>query len=281
MAAKSQAGRRFDQLSKQRLDFSALPGGGQRARLTLTLAGSSRPFTFIEDVHPWEALQYQRQVAGVEVGLIQEVGGIRRVGAAAGIPSAAQLRSMFDSLPAANKQQQLMSSLTRGGLGKAGKTVAKGIATAAIATAKVMQTAAQGLAVIAPALGPLAPAAMGVAGAIGVAGKLASAKNAADVGATLTAAGITNSAIKDAQRLAPAAFGSLLQIANEKANSARSVTPGAHSQGLPRALALAPSGGSDAMALVTSGRVRSDQGGPVTAAQLMAAQMGGRLFFVS
>ena len=306
---KSRDTQHFDQLSRQRVDFTSLANGGQRARLTVTLPGG-RTFAFVEDVTPSDVYQYEQQIAGVEIGLIQEVGGV----------------GAFD-----------FGSLTKGGiaaspLGKAGKAVGK--VAKKIVTSKVMQTAAKGLALIAPALGPLAPAALGVSAGIGVAGKLMSAKNAGDLGATLTSAALAQSAVSDAQKLSPQQFPSLLRIATDKANSALSISGGLNVAtkafgafgGAPRALAaaapralapgrgfsaaaprgfaaaaaagrgpyaspaytaapsyIAPGGGgySDAYQLVASGRVQSDRGGATTPEELQLAQANGRLFFVN
>lgn len=255
MAAKSAEVAKFEQLSKQRMDYTNLPGGGVRARLTITLPGG-KTMSFVEDVTPDDVDTYAAQISGVEIGYaISEVGGVVEVG--------------------------FLSSLV--------KTIGKGVKAVAnvakkVVTSKVMQTAAKGLALAAPALGPLAPAALGVAGGIGVAGKLLSAKNAAAVGAKRTAAAITQDAISDARRISPNASSSLLRIASSKANSAqRLLFPqfGAKTQAISKALARGQASNANVLELARQGRIRSNLGGAVTPAQLMAAQQAGRMFFLT
>ena len=98
---KSRDTQHFDQLSRQRVDFTSLANGGQRARLTVTLPGGR--LCFRGRFTPSDVYQYEQQIAGVEIGLIQEVGGV----------------GAFD-----------FGSLTKGGiaaspLGKAGKAVGR------------------------------------------------------------------------------------------------------------------------------------------------------------
>jgi len=211
MATKSPDTRRFDRLSKQRIDYTDLPGGGSRARMTITLP-NGKSYTFVEDVTPTDISTYEAQIAGAEIGYaIQEVGwnGVDEVG------------SFFGGLVKA--------------VGKGLKTVAKGavkvvggVAKLAkkVVTSKIMQTAAKGLAFAAPFLGPLAPAALGVSAGIGIAGKILGAKTASEVGADRTATAMTESAVQDAQILSPQAYPSLLTIAGDKARAAQELTGG-------------------------------------------------------
>jgi hypothetical protein len=139
-----------------------------------------------------------------------------------------------------------------------------------------MQTAAKGLALAAPALGPLAPAALAVSGGIGVAGKLLASKHAASIGAPLAAQALQNSAIADATKIAPSASSArgLLTIATAKANSALNLAHSAMSSPAPSASS------NDILAMARAGRVRSSQGGPVTPTQLQAAARASRVFFI-
>ena len=196
---------RFDQVSKQRIDYRELPGGGVRARLAVSLAGG-KTYTFDETVTPEDVKTYEAQIAGAEIGYalneIGYTGSPDEIGFLGGI-----VKAIGKGIKA---------------VGKGVASVAKGVAKVgkAIVTSKVFQMAAKGLAVVAPVLGPLAPAALGAAGAMGVAGKLLGSKNAAKAGAMRTATALANSAVADAKKIAPNAAPSLLRIATDKANRA-------------------------------------------------------------
>lgn len=216
---KSADTQKFDRISQQRIDYSPLPGGGQRARLTVTLPGGKN-YSFVEDVTPEDVRTYEAQVAGVEIGYaLDEVGwtgSANEVGFLGGI-----VKAIGKGIKA---------------VGRGVASVAKGVAKVgkAIVTSKVFQTAAKGLAIVAPVLGPLAPAALGAAGAIGVAGKLLGAKNAAKVGASRTATALAKSAVADAKKISPSAAPSLLRIATDKANRASQLA------GMPASTTAAP-----------------------------------------
>jgi hypothetical protein len=196
---------KFNKMSQQRVDYQEFPNGAVRARMTVTLPGG-KTYQFVEDATPEDVKTYEAQIAGVEIGFaLDEIGWIG---------SADQIGFLGGIVKAIGKGIKAV--------GKAAGGVVKGIAKVgkAIVTSKVFQTAAKGLAIVAPVLGPLAPAALGAAGAIGVAGKLLGAKNAAKVGAKRTAAEMAKSAVADAKKISPNASGSLLRIATDKANSA-------------------------------------------------------------
>ena len=170
-----------------------------------TLAGTSagsnarvRRRDLAADVH-----KYATHIAGTEIGYA--------IGAGA---TGAQIGA-FD-----------FKKLTSGGLGKAGRGCCQGCEK--VVTSKVMQSAAKGLGMIAPALGPLAPAALAVSGGIGVAGKLLGAKTAQDLGAPLTAMALATGAVGDAKALTGSlgSMSPLLRIANDKANAANALTGG-------------------------------------------------------
>lgn len=192
-------------------------------------------------------------------------------------------------------------------IGKAIGKVAK-----AVVTSKIMKIAATGLAVASPILGPLAPAALAASAGLGIASKLASAGAAAASGAKEVAKQLTKAAGIDASKLTKTAAGaaSLLQAANAKRMAADNIParkalarrpapakpkPVAAPKPAPRPtptaaprLAAAPkpataAKGSEAdlLARARAGRVRSNQSGTITEAQLLAAHRSGRVYWVS
>ena len=196
---------KFNKMSQQRVDYQELSDGSVKARMTVTLPGG-KVYHFDERVTPEDVKTYEAQIAGVEIGYaLDEIGWVG---------SADQIGFLGGLVKAIGKGIKAV--------GKGVASVAKGVAKVgkAIVTSKVFQTAAKGLALVAPVLGPLAPAALGAAGAIGVAGKLLGSKNAAKVGAKRTATALAQSAVADAKKISPNAAPSLLRIATDKANSA-------------------------------------------------------------
>lgn len=245
---------RFDRLSKQRLDYTSLPGGGQRARMTITLAPSphfpkGKTYTFVEDITPSDVRKYATQIAGVEIGCaMDEAPSI----------SGVEVGNIFGDIAK--------------GLGKGVKAIGK--VAKKVVTSKVMQTAAKGLALAAPALGPFAPAALGVSAGIGIAGKLLASKTAQEVGAPRASNALAASAMSDAKALTKTSGGlsGLLKVASTKALNASN---------LVNAVVQKSVGGGDVLAMARAGKVRSNQGGAVTAAALQAAAQSGRLFFLA
>lgn len=169
---------------------------------------------------------------------------------------------------------------------KVGKLAAK------VASSKVFKLAASGLALAAPALGPLAPALLAAAGGMAVASKLASAGVAAAKGARSVAEAITKSAAADALRLTGTADGArqLLELANKRRLGAEKVaerTPerpaaAAPTRQKPAAAPSSPSSpSSDLLTQARAGRVRSSSGAPVTPAELLRAHRAGRIYWVS
>lgn len=240
---------KFDRLSKQRLDYESLPGGGQRARMTITLA-NGKSFTFVEEVSPADIKQYATQIAGVEIGCAMAAAPI----------SGVEVGNIF-------------KDIAKGFVGGV-KAVAK--VGKKVVTSKVMQTAAKGLAMAAPALGPLAPAAIAVSGGIGVAGKLLASKTAQSVGAPLASNALAQSAVQDAKAISPGAFPSLLKIAATKANTASNLVNNVFNN------AIAKATGNDVLAKARAGKVlSSNRSGAVTPDMLTQAAAGGRLFFLA
>lgn len=242
---------RFNRLSRQRIDYTSLPGGGQRARMSITFAPSAqfpkgKSFTFVEDITPADVKKYGTQIAGLEIGCAME----------RGIVSGVEVGNIFGDIAK--------------GLGNGVKAVAK--VAKKVVTSKVMQTAAKGLAIAAPALGPFAPAAMGVSAGIGIAGKLLASKTAQSVGAPLASEALAKSAVADAKAVTKTGSGlaGLMKVAATKAQNAFNLVD-----------KVVASQGTDVLSLARAGKVRSNQGGAVTAPQLTAAASSGRLFFIA
>lgn len=247
----------FNALSKQRLDFTSLPDGGQRARMTITLppmAGypNGRSFTFVEDLTATDVKKYAAEIAGIEIGCAMSMAPI----------SGVEVGNIFKDIGKA----------IGGGVKAIGKVAKK------VVTSKVMQTAAKGLAMIAPALGPMAAPALAISGGIGVAGKLLASKTAQSVNAPLASQQLAESAMSDARKLTKTSGGlsGLLKIASSKVASASNLVNKVMQQ-----KPAAPSGGGDVLSLARAGRVRSSSGGAVSAAQLQQAAGLGRLFFIA
>jgi hypothetical protein len=276
-------------ISRQRLDFEPLPGGAVKAILTVTLPGGViKRFESITTAE--EAQQVEGDIVGAELMLDPTLRG--EVGF-----------NIFKSV----------------------KKLAK-----KVASSKVFKVAASGLALAAPLLGPVAPAALAAAAGMGVASKLAHAGVAAAKGAKKLSASLTASAAADARKLTktPAGAASLLATANKRRLGAEKLADGGSSPPPPAAapapkapaarpaaraaravpaappakapaapapaaparapsLALPPRtapanlSGADLLARARAGRVRSNDGRPVTDAELLAAHAQGRIFWVS
>jgi hypothetical protein len=260
----------FEQLSKQRIDYTTLPNGGQRARMTVTLPPmpgypKGRSLVFVEDITPNDVKQYATQIAGVEIGCAMALGPV------SGVEVGNIFRNVSSAAMGAGNAEigSFLGDIAKG-LGGAVKAVGK--VAKKVVTSKVMQTAAKGLALAAPALGPFAPAAMGVSAGIGIAGKLLASKTAASVNAPLASNQLAQSAVADAKRLTTTAGGlsGLLKSASQKAMNAFKLVDN-----------VVATGKGDVMAMARLGKVRSNQGGAVTPAQLTSAAGAGRLFFIA
>lgn len=243
-----------EELSRQRVDFEPLPNNGWRAIATVTLPGGHVE-RFTADLYESEL----SQVAGIGMLFDDDL----------------EVGSIFGDIAK--------------GIGKAAKGVAHVVKE--VVGSKVLQVAAKGLAVVAPALGPLAPAALATAATLGVAGKLAKAGIASKHGAKSVAKVLTEGAVKDAHKLTKTASGAaaLLKAANKKrlgleqiaaknkskSKLAKKAKP-AKSKGV-----AAPAQHATLIAAARAGRVRSNQGGQVSSAELMRAHKSGRVYWVS
>lgn len=250
-------------LPKQNLQIVEHPDGSASALLTVTFHDGTVQ-KFETALSPEELEAAEGQFVGAELAT---VGGAIEVGA-------------FGFLKKAIK-----------GIGKVGK---------AVLTSKIMKVAATGLAVASPILGPLAPAALAASAGLGIAGKLASAAGAAAKGATNVAKQIAESAHLDAKALTTTAAGAsaLLAAANSKRLAADKVqpkqAPARRTAPAKPALKLTPkpaaapaakpsalaSSEADLLERARAGRVRSNQNGAVTDAQLLAAHRAGRIYWV-
>jgi hypothetical protein len=245
--------------TRQRIDYIDLPGGGVKAVLTISLPGGI--------VKRFEAVTDPSEMKEVSGALLRSVGCC--MGDEVG-------KSIFKKIGK--------------GIGK----IAKGVASS-----KVFQLAAKGLALASPLLGPIAPFALGAAAAAGVASKLAKAGVAAAHGAHDVAKALTLSAHGDAVKLTstPAGAARLLATANAKRLGAEKVAAGKstpapkskpNTSALPssstadiRCAQLRGTTEADLLAAAKSGRVRSNQAGTATPSQLLAAHKAGRIYWVS
>lgn len=196
----------FDKLSQQKITYENLPGGGIRGRITVTLPGG-KTMTFVEDMPKAALERMQAEIHGCEIGFALRDGDI------------AGAIGYLDSVYGREGEVGLsiFKRISRG-IKKVAKTVVN---------SKLLQTAAKGLAVVGPFIPGVGTIAAGVGAGLMVAGKLAGAKAAEQMGAKRTAAALTKDAIGTANRLAPSGTaGSLLRIASDKANAAVSVATG-------------------------------------------------------
>ena len=231
----------FDDLSKQRIDYSTGPNGETIATLTLTLSdGSVHRFSDSTDEEELDNLGAAFASAEIEQNQISGVA-----------MSEAEIAGMFSSI------------------GKAFKKVAR--RAAKVATSKVFKKAAMGLAVAAPFLGPLAPAALAVSGGMMVSSQLASAGLAAEAGANKAARKLGLSARRHAKKTAPRNWRTLMNVGNRKrklafAHAAKS----RQRQQRPNLYQLA-----------RAGKIRSNRGGRITPNALRYAAQRGRIFWVN
>jgi hypothetical protein len=247
--------------TRQRIDYQTLPNGDVKAILTISLPGGI--------TKRFESVTSAAETKEVSGALLREVGCC--AGSEVGI-------SIFKRI------------------GRIAKSVA---------SSKVFELAAKGLAIAGPLLGPIAPFALGAAATLGVAGKLAKAGVAAAHGATDLAASIAAEARRDASKLTSTPEGAerLLAVANSKRLGAEAIADGskpakaspakASPASSPPSSSSKPQTASDVrcaqmrgtttdvLAAARAGRVRSNQAGPINAAQLLQAHNEGRVFWVS
>ncbi len=241
----------FEDLSQQRIDFSEGPEGETIATLTVTLQdGSVHRYT--ESVTPDEIDNLANVIAHHEVAQ-------RKIEGYDDDPEA--IEGIFDFV------------------GKAVKAV--GNVAKKVVTSKVFKTAAKGLAVVAPALGPFAPAAMGVSGAMGAASAIGTAAVAAEAGAKKAAKSMTRAAgnkVKQTVR-SPKARVAMLRVATRKAKTAQALASRKPSK-RRRRKAKKPRVPSVFKA-AKEGRLRSLQAGNVTGKKLRKAMKSGRVFWIA
>ncbi len=184
----------FEDLSRQRIDYSTGPNGETIAVLTLTLSDGS--------THRYSASAGEEDIKQLASAFAaSEVRAGKRIGETY---TDEEIAGLFGSI--------------WNGVKKVGNVAAK------IATSKVFKYAATGLASIAPALGPLAPIALGVAGGMAGASALGHAALAAQAGAKKTAKTLTRFAKytirKTSKSKNPRTQKKLLRIANRKRKAA-------------------------------------------------------------
>lgn len=159
------------------------------------------------------------------------------------------------------------------GLKSIGKTVVGAVKS--VASSKVFKTAAKGLALAAPVLGPLAPVALTASGAMLTTSALVGARRKAAHGDKRGAVKLTAEAQAIAKKLAPKNHKALLKVAADKSRGAHKIsaeptkTKGkAKTKTKTKAPARAPS------RALPAGR------SPVSAAALLAAARSGRVYLV-
>ena len=249
----------FEDLSRQRIDYSEGPNGETIATLTLTLSDGS--------IHRFSESTDQEEIDALAAGLAISERNLMRI---EGCPEE-EIAGFFDFI------------------GKAVKAV--GNIAKKVVTSKVFKAAAKGLATIAPVLGPLAPVALGVSGAMAATSKLTSAAIAASGGAKRSAKKLTKAAIEDVARRVKSkkARSAMLRIANRKRKSAEKIAAQASRRqrqrraGKPtrkkkvRPLAKVPS----VFAAARAGRLRSHRRGDVSPKQLRKAMKTGRVYWLA
>lgn len=197
----------FNKLSRQRFDFEKLPGGGIRGRITVTLPGGRPPMVFVEDLPNAALGRMEAEIHGCEIGFALAAGDIE---GAIGYADSVFGREGEIGL-------SIFKRISRG-VKKVGKS---------ILTSKLLQTAAKGLAVVGPFVPGIGTAAAAVSAGLLVAGKLAGAKAAEQMGASRTAAALAKDAVATATRVAPAgSAASLLRIASDKSTNAIALAAG-------------------------------------------------------
>lgn len=256
----------LDKLSRQRIDYEELPGGGVRAILTVTLP-NGKAYRYTADVSPEEFQQFANVVTTAETKMVQRVEGL----------SDEEIAGLFSSIA------------------KGFKSVINGVKK--VATSKVFKFAAKGLQTIAPALGPYAPAAMAVGGGMQVASKIASSAVAAEAGAKNAARALGLGAKRLASRKTrgkPRLSAGLAAWANLKRKKAfaRLNTAKAKAAATRRRRGRKPkrrktstrpktSARISVLAAAQSGRLRSNKPGDVSKKTLTAAAKKGRVFWIT
>lgn len=245
----------FEDLSRQRLDFSIGPDGETIAVLTVSLSDGS--------VHRFSASTNQEEEDALAATLAT---GERQLMRIEGCPED-EIAGMFDFV------------------GKAFKAIG-GVAKD-IVTSKVFKSAAKGLAAIAPVLGPLAPVALGVSGAMATTSSLVSAATAAKGGAKRSSKRLTQRAMADVAKRVTSkkARKAMLRVGNRKRKSAAKIAAKVSRRerqrraGRPtkaRPLGKVPS----VFAAARAGRLRSHKKGSVTGKQLRKAMKAGRVYWL-
>lgn len=257
----------LDQLSRQRLDFEELPGGGTRAILTVTLP-NGKAYRYTADVDEDEYNQFANVVTAAETKMLQRVEGL----------SDEEIAGLFDSIA------------------KGFKSVVNGVKK--VATSKVFKFAAKGLQTIAPALGPYAPAAMAVGGGMQVASKIASSAVAAEAGAkrAARALGLSAKRVSHRKTRGRGPFTKMLtRWANKKRKSAfsrlntkRARDAAKRRRRKPKARRRKPTRRPRAttkrisiLAAAQAGRLRSNKAGDVSTKKLKRAAKKGRVFWIT
>ncbi len=245
-------------ISRQRIDYHVGPDGEQVAILSLTLQDGSE--------HRFSASVNQEEIDELAATYAAE--------------EQKQMR-----IEGHHTEEEIAGWLSF--VGDAVKAV--GNIAKKVVTSKVFKAAAKGVALVAPVLGPLAPAALALSGGMAVASKLGNAAIAAEAGAKRVAKTLARGAVKEARKRAKTAKGrkALLAMGNRKRKSGfllASRIPGVSLRRRPRGTARRitrrkrpPS----VFAAAKSGRLKSLKMGNVTGKQLKRAMKSGRVFWIA
>lgn len=301
-------------LTRQRVDYVHLPGGRIRAILTVTLPnGITRTYEAESDAAISGADSTPNVVDSGEEFFFRYVAKGNPLDAAAndrwwlalepksrryyryaykaiqkyaphGLNEAAQYK-WWQSLGQQKREDLREKAGEPSGVSIALTGVAS--ATKKIVTSKAFLLAASALATAIPVLGPIVgPAAMAAVATLGTASKLLDAGVAVSKGDVGGAADL----VAQAKQLAtqhtktPAAAADLLRIANDKRKAVERVAagePAAKPKAPAAAKPKATKTHTDIVNAARAGRVRSNHGGEVSQAALLAAADKGRVFWIT
>ncbi len=254
----------FEDLSRQRIDFSTGPNGETMATLTITMAngGGTYRYTASTDDEEVDALASALATAETRAERIE------------GVLSEDEIAGLFSDVWSGVKSVA---------------NVAK-----KVVTSKVFKAAAAGLAIAAPALGPLAPALLAVSGTMAAASALGTAAVAAEGRAKKTARKLARVARNVTRRLSKTKKGrrKLLRIANRKRKAAlrfakrfgRKRKPARKRPARKRSTARRrPTSRKrpNILAAARAGKLRSNKKGSVTSGSLARAAKRGRVFWIA
>lgn len=243
-------------LSRQRLDYSEGPNGETIAILTVTLQGG-------------EVYRFKESVDDEEIDAL-----------AAGIAAAEARELRISGLATEEEIAGIFGSIA-----KAFKSVAN--IAKKVVTSKVFKKAGKALAAIAPALGPYAPAAMGISAGMQTASKLGAAANAASAGARQVSKKMVRSARRKASRKVRGKRKPLRRLMSWANKTAKAGAKLAGRKKSRRRRRRKPTGRRrktkrpNILAAARAGKLRSNRKGDVSAGALRRAAKTGRVYWLA